>query len=268
MRKAFLFFRRERPVIGALHLLPLPGSPKFGGDSHVVVQAALQDAEALLQGGVDAILIENFGDTPFFPGRVPSETVAWMTRIGSVIRDRYDLPLGLCVLRNDACRALAIAHSIDAQFIRVCILASPRVTDQGLIQGVAYRLLRERARLHANVKIFADVDIKHSYPLAAGYSLESDAADLVARSHADALIVTGPATGRPIQESHLYSVQKAADVPVFIGSGITHRNVDQLIKAAGGIIVGMAFKQSENSESRVDVEKVRAIVQRIDASGE
>ncbi len=253
-------FEHKQAIIGMLHLCPLPGAPRFDGNTRRIVEHALADAGALADGGVDAIMIENFGDVPFSPDRVPSETIAWMTRVGGLIRDKYDLPMGVCVLRNDGRAALAIAHSIGAQFIRVCVLGSPRVTDQGLIQGNAYEILRDRARLGANIKIFADVDIKHSYPLSPSFSLKAEAADLISRSLADALIVTGTATGVSIKESDLSEISGVADVPVFVGSGVTHKNIRQLSNDASGFIIGTAFKESKCADARVSVDKVRTIV--------
>lgn len=262
MRKAMFGVDDRQSIIGMLHLLPLPGAPGYAGDARRVVDRALADAAALQDGGVDAILIENFGDTPYWPHRVPVETIAWMSRIGSLVRRASDVPLGVCVLRNDGRAALAIAHSIEAQFIRICVFGFPRVTDQGVIQGCAFEIVRDRARLGADVKIFADVDIKHSYPLGAGYSRRAEAADIVARSHADALIVTGAATGESIAESDLSDVLAGADVPVFIGSGVTDANVARLSTEASGFIVGTALKASRRGDAPVSVDKVRALVRR------
>lgn len=253
----------KQPIIGVLHLLPLPGSPHYGGDAERIRKQALADADTLAEGGVDAIMIENFGDTPFFAKRVPRETVSWMSRIGGMIRDRCDLPLGVCVLRNDARAALAIAHAIEGQFIRTCILGSPRVTDQGVIEGEAAKLARDRARLGVDIRILADVDIKHSYPLSSRYSLTADAADLVSRSHADALIVTGPATGVAIADSDLSELSGSAKAPVLVGSGVTEENIKQLSEYAGGFIVGTSLKESKQPGARISPDKVRAIVDRL-----
>lgn len=255
-------FDGKQPIVGVIHLLPLPGAPRYAGDTRRIVEMALADAAALAEGGVDSIMIENFGDTPFFPDNVPRETIAWMSRIGGMIRDRHDMPLGVCVLRNDGRAALAVAHAVEAEFIRVCILGSPRVTDQGLVEGRAYELLRDRARLGADIKIFADVDIKHSYPLAVGFSIRAEAADLVARSHADALIVTGPATGMSIDESDLSTLQGVADVPIFVGSGVTDKSITKLAEA-NGFIVGTAFKNSKRDDARIDPDRVRSMVRQL-----
>jgi membrane complex biogenesis BtpA family protein len=263
MQKNISILEHKQTIVGMLHLLPLPGAPRFDGNTRRVVDQGLADAGALAEGGVDAIMIENFGDVPYFPDRVPRETIAWMSRVGGLIRDRYDLPLGVCVLKNDGRAALAIAHSIGAQFIRVCILGSPRVTDQGLIEGHAYDILRDRVRFGADIKILADVDIKHSYPLAPAFSLKAEAADLISRSLADALIVTGTATGLAIKESDLAEIRGVANVPVFVGSGVTDKNIRQLSNDASGFIVGTSLKESKHPDARVSVDKVRAIVSQL-----
>jgi membrane complex biogenesis BtpA family protein len=260
MQRNLSGFEHKQPIIGVLHLLPLPGAPRFGGNTRRIGEHALAGAAALVEGGVDAILIENFGDTPYSAKRAPRETIAWMSRLGGLIRDKYDLPLGVCVLRNDGRAALAIAHSIEAQFIRVCILGSPRVTDQGLLQGNAYKLVRDRARLDADIKIFADVDIKHSYPLSASYSLKADAADLISRSHADALIITGTATGAPISDTDLSELREISDAPIIVGSGVTDKNIKQLSNGASGFIIGTSLKESKQRDAPISASKVRAIV--------
>src|SRR5215218_4452321 len=130
----------QRPVIGMVHLLPLPGSPRFGGNLSDIRDAALRDADALARGGVHGIMMENFGDVPFFPGRVPAAVVAHVTAIAGEIRRAVDIPLGINVLRNDGQSALAVAHAVGASFMRVNVLSGARVTDQGVIEGIAHDL--------------------------------------------------------------------------------------------------------------------------------
>src|SRR5688572_10733427 len=108
----------RKPVIGMLHLAPLPGSPLYGGSLSAIAEAVLRDAQLLAEGGVNGLMIENFGDTPFFPGRVPAHVVAHMTAIaGEVRRFVPNLPLGINVLRNDGLSALAVAHAVGADYI-------------------------------------------------------------------------------------------------------------------------------------------------------
>ena len=129
-----------------VHLKPLPGSPSFSGDIDAVERDAMADARNLISGGVDAILIENFGDVPF-QKNVDAVTISAMTRIVRSIKELSDLPLGVNVLRNDAKAALAIATATGAQFIRINVHIGAMITDQGLIEGKAAETLRYREML-------------------------------------------------------------------------------------------------------------------------
>src|SRR3990172_4533848 len=155
-----------RALIGMVHLLPLPGSPGWGGSMAEVVERALADARALEAGGLHALLVENHGDAPFTAGRVDAATAAAMTAVNSETRRNASPPLGVNVLKNDAQSALAIAAATGACFIRVNVHVGAVVGDQGIIQSDAYNTLRLRRLLGADVKIFADVQVKHGVPLA------------------------------------------------------------------------------------------------------
>src|SRR3954468_13493277 len=91
-----------KPVIGMLHLPALPGSPLYAGSIAPIREAMLRDAELLAEGGVHGLMIENFGDVPFYPGRVPTHVVAHMTVLAAEVKRAVpQLPLGINVLRND-----------------------------------------------------------------------------------------------------------------------------------------------------------------------
>jgi membrane complex biogenesis BtpA family protein len=253
----------SKPVIGMLHLLPLPGSPRYGGSIKAIRDAALRDAEALASGGVNGLMLENFGDLPFFPGRVPVPVVAHLSSLAAEVRRTFDLPLGITVLRNDGCAALAVAHAAGAQFIRVNVLCGARVADQGIIHGIAHDLLRARAVLRADVKIFADVDVKHSAALSPR-PLADEVFDTLHRGLADALIVSGSGTGRPTDPSHARQVKQAAgSAPMFIGSGVTADTAAQYLPHCDGFIIGSAFKRDGRVEEPVDAARVAAIVARV-----
>lgn len=251
------------PLIGMLHAPPLPGSAGYQGDFSTIRQFVLRDSEALREGGVDGLMLENFGDTPFYPDRVPAITIAAMTALAVAVREHVDLPLGLNVLRNDGHSALAVAAACGALFIRVNVLCGARVTDQGLLQGIAHDLLRERTALGCcHIKILADVDVKHSAPLAVR-PVDIETRDLVERSHADAVIVSGNATGDPTDLAKLATVSRAATpVPVFVGSGVTANSVATLIQSgANGLIVGSSLKVDGCVSNPVDVDRVRRLVE-------
>ena len=249
-----------KPVIGMLHLRPLPGSPRFEGTLAGVRDALLRDAEALAAGGVQGLMMENFGDVPFCPGRVPAHVVAAMTALAADVRRQFSqIPLGVNVLRNDGQAALAIAHAAGAEFIRVNVLCGARVADQGVIQSIAHDLLRERAMLGATVKILADVDVKHSAPLAARLIVD-EVDDTLVRGLADGLVVSGAGTGKTTDPDKVADVKQAAGgAPVFVGSGVTAQTIGSYMGYADGFIVGSALKTGGDARAAVDPAKVRAL---------
>jgi hypothetical protein len=254
------------PVIGMVHLPPLPGAPRFDGDRAAIRDRAVADAEALESGGVDAVVVENFGDAPFYPDSVPAHVVASMTDlVGRVVR-ATDLPVGVNVLRNDATAALSVAAATDADAVRVNVHTGARVTDQGVIEGQAHETLRLRDRLDAeDVTILADVDVKHSAPLAADDFDAEAVAEGVERGLADGLIVSGVGTGHAVDLAHLREVVARRDrldtgVPVLVGSGVTSDSVGEILDVADGVIVGTALKEDGVTTNPVDEARVRDLV--------
>jgi membrane complex biogenesis BtpA family protein len=215
-------------------------------------------------------MMENFGDAPFFPGPVPAATIACMATIAAEVRRRVDAPLGVNVLRNDGCAAVAIAAAVGASFIRVNVLCGARLTDQGIVHGVAHDLLRLRASLGAQrVAILADVDVKHSAPLG-DYPLADEVRDAIERGGADAVIVSGSGTGRPTDREQLRVVREAAGgpgngAPVFVGSGVTPENAARYAESADGLIVGSSLKRGGLVSEAVDPGRVQQLLARVGA---
>ena len=258
-------FRTHKPIIGMVHLRPLPGSPRYTGKGiSGALEAALYDAKALESGGVDGLLIENYGDSPFKPTPTDPETVASMTAIGKEISRQTKLPSGVNVLRNGALAALAIAHVIGARFIRVNVLTESMLTDQGVINACAHDLMRYRRRLGAtDVHVFADVRSKHAAPIVSR-PVEESARDAAYRGMADALIVTGPHTGAEPDRDQLRRVKESVpDRPVLIGSGLTSRNAAEELREADGAIVGTSLKENGLIEKPVDETHVRELVESV-----
>jgi uncharacterized protein len=253
-------FHVRKPVIGMLHVPALPGSPRNTLGFTAVVDWVLRDADALVRGGVDGLIIENFGDVPFHPRQVPPHTIAFLTALAHEAGRSFNRPLGINVLRNDASGALAIASAAGAKFIRVNIHTGARLTDQGLIEGEADRTLRYRRLLASDVKIFADVDVKHSAPLAPR-DLKDEVEDTISRGCADAIIVSGRATGRETAIEDLERAGEAAgSTPVLAGSGVDESNLLEILRAADGVIVGTALKQDGLSSNPVEAERVRSFM--------
>jgi uncharacterized protein len=254
-------FHTPNPVIGVLHLLPLPTSPRWQGDLQAVIDRAEQEATALASGGVHGIIVENFFDAPFTKGPVDPAVVSAMGLVVQRLQALVTVPIGLNVLRNDARSALAIATCSGAAFIRVNVLTGVMATDQGLIEGCAHDLLRYRRELGSSVKILADVLVKHARPLGSP-NLTTAVQETIHRGMADGIILSGWATGSPPSLEDLELAKAAAGhCPVFIGSGATWDNIGTLMKAADGVIVASSLKRQGDINQPIDPIRVGQFVE-------
>ncbi|MGM0590681.1 MAG: BtpA/SgcQ family protein [Halobacteriota archaeon] len=253
----------DKPVIGMVHLPPLPGAPGYDGDRTAIRRRARRDAETLVDGGVDGLIVENFGDVPYYPDEVPPHVVAEMTTVASEVLDHVPCPVGVNVLRNDAEASLAIAAATGAAFVRVNVHTGARVTDQGIVEGWAHETLRLRDRLGAEVRILADVEVKHSTPLGEA-DVRSETTDVVERGLADGVVVSGRGTGEATDRAQLATVAERAQalgVPVYAGSGVTAQTVADVLSVADGVIVGSALKDGGDPMAPVNLDRVRSFVE-------
>ena len=263
-------FDHEYPVIGMVHLPPLPGAPGYDGPRRRIHDCAIADARTLKAGGVDAILVENFGDAPFHPTEVPPHVVAEMTALTGTVAECADVPVGVNVLRNDAVAAISVAAAAGAAFVRVNVHVGTAATDQGILEGRAHETLRLRERIDASVAILADVYVKHATPLDDA-SVAERARETVERGMADGLIVSGSGTGEGTDPTDVERVAAATahlerDVPVFVGSGVQPGTVRNHFEAgADGLIVGTALKRDGVTTNPVSLDAVRAVVEARDA---
>jgi hypothetical protein len=225
-----------------------------------VLRRALADARAYADAGMAGVLVENFGDAPFYPDDVPKETVAAMTAVACAVRSEVTVPAGVNVLRNDAAAALAVAAAAGLEFVRINVHVGVTATDQGILEGRAHETLRLRARIAPSVALFCDVLVKHGRPLGMEDPVLA-AEEAAGRGLADAVIVTGPATGRPADLDRARRVRAAlGSVPVLVGSGVTRESVREVLEAADGAIVGTSVKREGKTAAEVDPARARAIV--------
>ena len=246
-----------------VHLLPLPGSPRWAGDVQAVLDAVRRDAAALAEGGCDAIIVENMGDVPYLKSQVEPETVALMARATALAIEVSGLPTGVQVLAGANRQALGVAVASGASFIRAEAFAYGHVADEGWLDASAGPLLRARANLRADVAIWADVQKKHAAHAITGDLNIEDLARGAGFCGADVLIVTGAETGDATPLGSVLSAQ-AADLPVAVGSGVTPRCAASLASAADALIVGSWLKVDGDWRNRVDVDRVRALRAAID----
>ncbi len=254
--------REKKLLIGVVHLKPLPGSPRHTGESlESIAAAARADAKEILDAGFDGWILENFGDVPFFKGPVPAHVLTFLTRIALEL-PRGEALTGINVLRNDAAGALAIAAATNLHMMRVNVHTGAMVTDQGLIEGDAASTTRARRWLAPDVAILADVDVKHASPLGVTFDIADAAREMAYRGLADAIVVTGKATGNPVNLTDIAQVKAAvSDRPILAGSGVTLDTVREVLRRTDGVIVGSWIKRGGRVEERVDGPRAQEFAQ-------
>jgi membrane complex biogenesis BtpA family protein len=253
-------FGTKKPIIGMIHLRPLPGSPLYNNTGlGTVIDEALEEATIQLENGINALNIENYNDMSYFPDAAPAETVASMAIVAHEIRKAFPKAvLGICTL-SDPVAGLAIAHSIKAQFIRATFFTEASVDVSGLVLRRPHEILRFRKFLDPSIMIFADVHIKHSAPLAVR-PIEESAYD-AAYFLADAVIVSGKHTGFPTNIEDVKKVRAVLpDFPILVGSGANKESIKELFRYASGAIVGTSLKRDGKSENPVDEQRVKDLM--------
>ncbi len=227
----------RKPIIGMIHMPPLPGAPDNRLSMKKLTEFALSEADRLESAGLDACIVENVGDVPLFKEKLPPYTVAAMATVTQAVVEHTKMKVGVNMLRNACEEALSVAHVAGAQFIRCNILIGAYATDQGIIEGCAARVARLKKELNTGVLVFGDVHVKHAYPIF-NVKIEYAAQDLAERGGADAVIVSGARSPVPPSFERLKKVRDAINKPVLIGSGISLANVRQFYAKSDGMIIG------------------------------
>lgn len=257
------FFGVVKPIVGMIHLPPLPGSVPHRGESmDEILEFALADAGRLVEGGVDGLIVENMWDLPYHVGLdVPPEEIAAQAVAAKEVVANVDVPVGINVIHNGWRAELGIAVASGASFVRICLLTGAMVWDTGEIDhGVATRLLQLRKSMGAEeIKIFADIHKKHAV-MFPGIGLETHA-EWTDFFMADALIVTGTMTGSPPSAEDLRRVkQHVPQRPLLVGSGLTPENARDFFEFADGAIVGTYFKEKGVTQNPVDGSRVKKLM--------
>jgi uncharacterized protein len=231
-----------------------------------IIDHALRDAEALVQGGVDGLVVENMWDHPYYVGaEVKPEAMTAQAVAAAEIVKNFPLPVGINVIHNGGIVCLSIAVAARARFIRVCILTGSRLWDTGeLDHGCAADLVRKRKELYAEeIHFFADVDKKHSVAFP-GIDLSTHI-EWCEFYGADALIVTGRMTGSAPDVEKVREAKSLASRPILVGSGSNQENIGAFLQYADGVIVGSSLKIDGVMQNPMDVKRVRAFMDAVRA---
>ena len=252
-------FASTRPIVGMIHLLALPEAPAYKGNLNDIYDRALRESIALQEAGVDALIIENFGDEPYLTSELSSAQLALMSAVTRDIVRAGTLPVGVNCQFNAWQSEVALAHACGAEFIRVEVFVDTVVMAQGLVSPCSAQIRRYQQRLGAQgVALWADIQTKYTTNLVP-QSIQQSALDAQAAG-ADVLIVTGAATGQATPLDVVTQVKQVAGIPVVVGSGTTLANVKGVLRVADGAIVGSALKFGGKAENEVSLEAARAFM--------
>lgn len=256
-------FGTDKALIGMVHCPAFPGAPRYRGAAmDTIYDACMRDADALIEGGMHGLIVENHGDVPFSkPEDIGPETAAFMSVVTDRIARAIDVPLGINVLANAPIPALAIAMAGGARFIRVNQWANAYVANEGFMEGRAAEAMRYRSLLRAeHVRIFADSHVKHgAHAITADRTIRELTRDL-AFFDADAVIATGQRTGNSATIEEIEEISAATHLPVLVGSGVDKDNVADILGRTAGVIVASSLKHDGVWWNPVDIERVRAFV--------
>lgn len=238
-------------MTGVLHLPPLPGAVNYSGQSvQEIARNAAEDAVVLAQAGFTDVMIQDASDMPQ-PTRVGPATVAALTAVGVVVRAAIDVSLGVVVGHNDGPAAVAIAHAIEAQFVRIKVLTGVSSGPDGWIQGCAMEVAHMKRLLGSDVQIWADVHEATSKAVTGDVCWA--AAEAASFGGAHKLIVTRD-SGVPDAVADIAMVRNAMgrDIDIFIGGRVSLANFQTALEGSDGAILGSALKDGDGYDARVN----------------
>jgi membrane complex biogenesis BtpA family protein len=247
----------KKTVIAMVHIGALPGSPLYDakGGLTKLIDGVAADIEKLQAGGVDAVMFGNENDRPYV-FKAPPEGLAAMTAIVEASKPALKIPFGVNYLW-DPVASVAIGAATGATFVRE-IFTGLFASDMGLWQPDCAGAVRLRKSLgREDMKLLFNINAEFAYSLDQR-PIELRAKSAVFSSLADAILVSGPITGQPVDKSQLRAVREAVlDVPILANTGVNIDNVRDIFALADGAIVGTHFKIGGDTWKAVDGDRVK-----------
>lgn len=259
-------FGVKKPVIAMCHLHALPGDPGYDPAKGMewVVEKGSADLRALQEGGVDAVMFSNEYSLPYLT-TMDAITTACMARVIAELLDEISVPYGVNMLW-DPVASIDLAVATGASFVRE-IFTGVYASDFGLWNTNCGEVIRHQHAVHGqHVKLLFNI-----VPEAATYLSDRDVADIarstVFNTQPDAICVSGLTAGAETSLSTLGLVRDAIpDTRVFANTGVNIDNVEVQLAASDGAVVGTTFKHDGYIWNDVDVDRVRAFMDRVKAT--
>ncbi len=257
--------KEEKQIIGMIHTLASPGTPKFTDNIDQIISKALSEAKIYKEYGIDSLIIENMHDVPYLKRKVGPEVTSLLSIIAYEVKNEFKKRVGIQILAGANKEALAIAKSANLDFIRAEGFIFVHAADEGIIESDAGEILRYRKQINADhVKIYTDIKKKHS-----AHSITADVSILETAKAAefflsDGVIITGKSTGEEVDLNDLKMLKEKIAIPVLIGSGITSDNFKKYFEFADAFIVGSFFKKDGKWNNEIDKSRIEKLIKEAD----
>lgn len=261
-KKRELFSPGAGTIIGMVHCPPLPGTAGYDGNMERILERARQDAVTLEKAGVNAVIVENMGDTPFAAVLGTGQTCA-LTAAALEVRRAISIPVGIDAAFNDYRAALSVAAVVGAAFVRIPVFVDTVVFSGGVISPCARACMDFRRSLGAeHIRILADIQVKHAFMLVPGITPEQSAR-MAADCGADAILVTGTQTGEETPLALVQRVKRAVPLPVLVASGFTAQNAAMQLAWADGAVVGSGLKEGGNLSNPISFQRAWELMKKV-----
>lgn len=254
-------FGCKKPIIGCLHMMPLPGTPYY--DPSVTIEQHIQrlkdDAKILQDLGFDAVVFANEGDRPYL-GKVGPEVIAMYVRLATEIIGELKVPYG-CGVLIDPIATIAVAKAIGARFVRTYVSNSYVGTfgKQDFHPGEIFRYQRQIDAM--NVRIYTYFEA-HAGVCLDSRSTESQIDSGLASFPIAGMLVGGPRAGLPPElETFAKIKMKFPESPLILGSGANKSNIQDLLKYADGVIVGTTIKRDGYLYNEIDYQRAKEFIE-------
>lgn len=242
----------EKISIGMVHTQALPGAFRNTMDIDKITELAVVDARNLEKAGFDAIIVENVNDSPYDNDPMNRQKVAAMARICTEVHKAVSIPVGIDAC-GDQVAGFDIGSMTGVTFMRLSNLVDVRIGSCGITTPCGGEAVAHRRKIGAEqIKIFADIQLKHTYPVFPEVPVEVSAQWAVAAG-ADVIIVTGASTGLETSVEDMRRVKKAVSVPVVAGSGVDAKNVKDQYSVCDGAIIGSSLKKDKKLTNPIEL---------------
>lgn len=256
-------FGTRKPIIAMCHLNALPGDPGYDATAGMagVIEAARRNLHALQDGGVDAIMFSNEASLPYLT-QVETITTACMARVIGELRAEIRVPFGVNVLW-DPIASIDLAVATGAAFVRE-IFTGVYASDFGLWNTNCGAIIRHQHAVGGQgVRLLFNIVPESAVYLSARH-IADIARSTVFVAQPDALCVSGLTAGAEASLDTIRSVKAAVpDTVVLANTGVRLSNVETMLAAADGAVVGTTFKRDGYIWNEVEVERVRAFMDRV-----